>query len=911
MLSETWLHPDVDSCELFPSSYTVFRADRKYSTIGLSRGGGVLLAVKETLPSNKMNTDTIEAAFPSIDIVGCKMVSCMSRLLIYVLYIPPSTSSDVYESFLEAFEVYNSAYPEWSVVIVGDFNVPLYYTEANNNHKAELIANFSKFLNINQVNEVVNNHGRLLDLVFVNFDCTVSRSECSLVSEDVYHPALAVTFNIATNRSDNFDYSNSCVKYNFKRANFPLMYDMILSHDWNYLNIGDIDKACGLFYKDINHIISLCTPTYKNFKRHYPPWFTAHIISLIRHKSHLHHKFKKHNTESHRQEYRQLRTTIKHEIKLSYSNYIQNIEYDIKTEPTKFWSFIQSKKNKPRIPGAMFCEEQCYTDSQSIVNSFANFFSSVYHESSELSSQSDILSLSGLHIKIKSITEDDIIKASKKLKNKMTSGIDNIPSFLVKDCIHVLAQPLSQLFNTILATNTYPDIWKTSKICPIFKSGDPKLITNYRPIAILCNFSKLLEIIIYDNVYSNVKNSISQYQFGFMERRSTVSNLLCMTQYISEFLDDHGQVDVIYTDLQKAFDRIDHYILLKKLKMIGFSVDLLLLMKSYLIDRRQYVEFGGYKSVCYKSTSGVPQGSNLGPLLFLIFMNDFSLYTKSCHLLFADDLKIFLKIDSVRDCILLQGHIDEFTRWCTDNCLQLNVNKCKVVSYHRKLDPVLFNYSINGFQLEKCSLIKDLGIIFDYKLSFNSHINQIVSAAVKMLGYCVRNWKEFSDNNTLRLLYITFIRCKLEYASVVWSPFYRNSIQNIESVQRKCIKYMLFKSSGVYPERGTDHSVLLSAFDLQLLSERRKCTAVSVLYGVLRGTIDCPFLLDKITFLVPRHGNRHHNLFYNSVPNTNLLIKSPVYNMLNTFNSISHLCDINHDSLSKIINVVRNNEIAN
>ncbi|KAJ8934214.1 hypothetical protein NQ318_021639 [Aromia moschata] len=332
------------------------------------------------------------------------------------------------------------------------------------------------------------------------------------------------------------------------------MYDMILTTDWSFLKSSiDVNDACDNIKEIIHHGIQL-----KSFK------ISERKIQLIR--------------------------TINDITQICTMN-------NLNLTP-KFWSFVQSKRSTSRIPGTVFYNDQTIRTPQSVVNGFSNYFSDVYLLSDPSYKEQDVL-INNIHVQINSISENDIIQASKKLKNKMTSGIDNVPSFVVKDCISAFAMPLCIIFNLILKTKQYPSIWKTTKICPVLKTGDPSLITNYRPIAILCNFGKLLEIIIYDNIYSSIKCIISPSQHGFLQEKSTTTNLVCITQYIAEALDCHGQVDVIYTDIQKAFDQIDHFLLLSKLSNIGFSFNILTLMESYLLGRRQFVEYGGCRSTSY------------------------------------------------------------------------------------------------------------------------------------------------------------------------------------------------------------------------------------------------------------------------------------------------------------------------
>lgn len=408
-------------------------------------------------------------------------------------------------------------------------------------------------------------------------------------------------------------------------------------------------------------------------------------------------------------------------------------------------------------------------------------------------------------------------------------------------------------------------------------------------------------MILYTRIYGSVRTVISPNQHGFMTKRSTVTNLACFTQFLCDSLDAGGQVDVVFTDIQKAFDQIDHYLLLSKLEAFGFSQNLIHLFRFYLTSRVQFVEHGGYRSQTYIATSGIPQGSNLGPLLFLIFINDITTVLDYDHLLSADDLKIFTSISSVTDCLHLQDQLNNIVAWCKTNFLQLNVSKCRVMTFTRNHNCLQFEYCIEDYVLDRCLEFKDLGVTFDTKLSFSSHICQITKSASRTLGYFLRNWNCFSNLESLKVLYFSFIRSKLEYAVLIWSPIYQCACALVESVQRKCLKFIFFKVNGFYPQRGIDNAILLSAANMISLRERRRCIAVSFLFNLLHNNIDCPSLVSKISVVVPRLNSRTINCFYNPFCRTNIMRKSPIYILCDTFNDIAHLCDINYDNLETII----------
>lgn len=474
----------------------------------------------------------------------------------------------------------------------------------------------------------------------------------------------------------------------------------------------------------------------------------------------------------------------------------------------------------------------------------------------------------------------------------MTAGPDGLPSFFIKDCSNVFATPLLSIFNLALSSSTWPKCWHLSRVCPVLKKGNSTYLKNYRPVSIIDNFAKVFEMSVYAKVFPLIKNSINQAQHGFVQGRSTVTNLATFSQYCSDIVDKGGQVDVVYTDFSRAFDRISHPVTLQKLLNVGFDQSLCKFFESYLMKREYFVAYGGFRSEPYVALSGVPQGSNLGPLIFLLFINDIVDDIDCGVLLYADDLKVFTSVQSIYDCQYLQRQLGSVRDWCVQNKLDLNISKCRVLTFTRKKNPVVYPYEINEITVDRVSEIRDLGVIFDDQLSFRRHVEEVVGASMKMLGFIIRNTSAFSDTKTITTLYYTLVRSKLEYASTVWNPIYDVHKIALERVQRKLLKYLHFKSSGVYPVRGYDNTLLLREFNMQSLECRRLLHSLAFLYKMVHNQLCCPKLLPLIEICTPREGSRTCYMFKCPRAVTNIFVKSPIYTMVNTYNKFSKYCNI-------------------
>ena len=321
---------------------------------------------------------------------------------------------------------------------------------------------------------------------------------------------------------------------------------------------------------------------------------------------------------------------------------------------------------------------------------------------------------------------------------------------------------------------------------------------------------KIFEKVLYMKTYPQVHKLIAAQQHGFVRGRTIETNLLEFTHYLTKTLDKYHQtqMDVVYTDFQKAFDKVNHQILLRKLHRMGFSSSAVKLFKDYLQQYRQYVNYRGTKSHVYKCITGVPQGGNLASLLFLIYVNDIPGYLKHTRLLlFADDLKIFKEIDTIRGTEDLKTNIRALEQWSEENRLPLNAKKCKIITFTRMRNPINVEYEIHEEKLERVNKIRDLGVLMEKKLNYANHVHSVITKAKRTAGLIRRHSRAFRKMDTLRLLFITLARTHLEFASIIWNSKSKSKteIDAIELVQKKFLKFLYYEDFLYY-----DHNITYS-----------------------------------------------------------------------------------------------------
>lgn len=684
-ITESWLHSLIRDGEVIDNTYTIYRNDRDPTLSGQERGGGVFIAIKR-----RIHADLIPIDDCNLELVFVKIKGTVSDIIVGCVYMPPLTSYEEYHSLLTTLTHVNEKFINAKLLLVGDFNLPSSVPRADCDKS---VHDGLALLECTQINSLCNYNNNLLDLCFCNVEASIDKA-LPFVPEDKYHPGFTVYLEFQPNLTP-----LSPATYSFKKADYHNLNTFYRQVNWIELyEIDTVENKVKWFYSKLEEGISRYVPVHRNFVSTYPCWFSYELINKIKLKKFVHSQYKKMKNQQNYTRFSILRRNCKILSAECYRNYVDKIENMVQTDPNAFWKFIKDKKHgNTDIPSSMSWINQSASTGQDISNLFASFFkttfSSDHNSNHHINANANVLKA---NLNSLEVNYDDVLKQLLKLNPNKGAGPDGIPNLFLKNCATEICEPLTHIFNKSLQSGTFPSVWKLSYVCPIHKNGQRSEVSNYRPICIQSALAKLFEKLVLTQLTQAFKNIITTKQHGFVGGRSTTSNLYSYTNYLLNALNDGLKVHSIYTDFSKAFDRVNHTVLIAKLNNYGVEGTALEWLHSYLADRFLQVRVDGYLSEEYVATSGVPQGSHLGPLLFNIFINDIVNNIQSECLLYADDLKIYRTISNDSDIRLLQKDIDMLSTWCTNNKLDLNAKKCAAVSYSRAHNNIITSYKLNG-----------------------------------------------------------------------------------------------------------------------------------------------------------------------------------------------------------------------
>ena len=412
-----------------------------------------------------------------------------------------------------------------------------------------------------------------------------------------------------------------------------------------------------------------------------------------------------------------------------------------------------------------------------------------------------------------SISRVEVIKEIDRLSSTKSPGVDLVYPRVLKECKYIISGILTDIFNKSINTGEVPTLWRQANVVPIFKKGDRSEMSNYRPISLTSVIGKMLESIVAKRIREHLESHglIADSQHGFTKGRSCQTNLLSFYRPVYEAADNDDNYDVIYLDFSKAFDRVPHERLLSKIKAHGIDGKVYSWIKSWLSNREQRVIVNGEKSNWGKVISGVPQGSVLGPLLFIIYINDLDTGISSNISKFADDTKIGRQISTPRDSEILQKELDILHEWVNKWQMNFNTSKCSILHIGKhNLDN---GYEINGTELRRLNSERDLGVLISQDLRPREQCISARNKANRILGFIARTVTNRTAEVILKL-YLALVRPHLDYAVQFWSPYHRMDINRLESIQRRMTKM-------IHGIRNLNYKDRLKRLQLHSLERRR------------------------------------------------------------------------------------------
>ena len=665
----------------------------------------------------------------------------------------------------------------------------------------------------------------------------------------------------------------------FNKGNYTELRNILSIVDWHaMLDQCDIENAWNTFQNTVTQAIEKCVPRFKPRARKSPPWIDKDARTCIRERNKAWSVYRKNKSEENWSNYKSIRNETGRKLTKSKVNYENNLASKIKENPKLFWNYVKlSSGGKKDIPAIKDDLGRSITNDQEKVEIFNNYFCDVYTIEDLTNIPTPSPTNNPNYLNECHVSQERVTKQLKKLNISKAAGPDNLHSKILVETHDLLALPLTIIYSKSLQENKLPTKWKEAHIKPLYKKGSKNSASNYRPVSLTSVCCKTLERLIREDLMTFLENNnlISNQQHGFRSGRSCCTQLLELMEIWSELSDKGEAWDCIYLDFAKAFDRVPHRRLISKLRCLGINGNLLAWIDDFLTNRKQAVTINNVISNQRHVTSGIPQGSVLGPILFIVYINDLPDQIKSFIKIFADDTKLFNTIANLRDISAIQQDLDALYNWSVKWQLGFNATKCKVIHYGS--NNMEANYYLNGILLESTSKERDLGVIFDDKLKFSEHIGAITAKANSRLGIIKRTFSNLTPAIFVPL-YKTLVRPLLEYCSPIWSPILKKDSIEIEKVQRRATKLVKQIVNLDYNER-------LHFLKLDSLHFRRRRTDLIQVFKIIKGIDN----IDHNIFFEISHNThtRGHSLkLFKKQSNCNLRKQVFSQRVINDWNSL-------------------------
>ena len=821
-ITETWLNKDISSSILNVENYYIdddFRIDRTDTLHG--RGGGLLIYARNDIVLKKVENCSSFNQFCQFQLL---MQHGNNPLNVTLIYRSPNSSAENNDKLAKLVEKCDK-----NSLIIGDFNYPgLDFANGLFDHKSRSLFDVvhDRFL-CNIVTFPTHIHGNILDLAICDFETESKVLDISNIGNlgNSDHALIKIELDIAPK----FNVSNQLVP-NWRRGDTEGLKKHL--HDTDFVSListKNANDAWQTFKSTIMETIDMFIPVTKRRKQGEPPWMTKKVKNLVNRKQRAWKNFSKNRTDALFEKYKRAEKECKKGVSAAKCRLERTIASCNNKRP--FVAYVKSKVKTRSNIGPLKVGGEVISDNKGMANVLNDFFSSVFTVEPAGPVPAAAQLPSGSSLTTIQFSLGSVKKKLAALKNG-ASGPDGISPKFLKEYADELAPALTMIFNKSMEEGLVPEDWRVANVTPIFKKGAKGDPGNYRPVSLTSVPCRVMEACLKDNIVDHLSRNklIKDSQHGFMKRKSCTTNLLHFLEVMTTAHEHQKPMDVVYLDFAKAFDKVPHRWFVEKLKAQSLGGQVLSLIKSWLADRKQRVVLNGQASDWERVHSGVPQGSVLGPLAFVVFINDLDEETSGITITnkFADDTKCGQVIESTSDNLDLQNALDNLVNWADKWGMAYNIKKCKVMHIGANNDKV--KYKMQGTELEVADREKDIGVKVANTLKPSNQCQEAAGRANSVLGQITRAF-HYRDRKTFLSLYIQYVRPHLEFAVPAWSPWSIADIQTLEKVQQKVVRMI----SGLQGKTYEDKLVELGLLSLQ---NRRLQYDLTQTFRIIRGFDD-------------------------------------------------------------------------
>ena len=802
LLCETWCNANISNATLNIEGYELqqsLRKDRSDTVNGI--GGGLVVYTRDglrILPCDEENSFN----------QYCKLclTSGGEKYYIYLVYRPPSSGQENKELLSELVREASR-----NSLMIGDFNLPGIdwddgVAEARDQPFVKAMQD-SFFRQL--VDFPTHTKGNILDLVITNIPEKVGEiKEVGRIGKSD-HVILQFDLEVSAGKEE----VKQAIK-NWKRADWREIREGLAVTTWPTTNDRTTaEEAWKLLRDKLEQLVDQHVPS-STFRPRKSEWMTGDILRELRRKRRL---WKRAKYGHDKEEYQAAEKKVKNLIR----NAKRNLEKRLASEKNKnskpFYNYVKKKTSVKVAIGPLITSTGAAVSNEAqMAEELNNHFSSVFtrEDKSTIPEPSNMRTRSKLTGTW--ITTEKVRRKIKKLKPHSAAGPDGITPKLLQNCIEEISPVLAMIYRKSMVQGVVPEEWRQANVIPIFKKGKKSDPGNYRPVSLTSVACKMMESIVKDDLMAHLERNrlINKSQHGFMRNRSCTTNLLEFLEVITEAADSGKNIDVIYLDFAKAFDKVPTERLLRKLRAHGVEGRMASWIRAWLTDRKQRVSVRGKFSSWKQVLSGVPQGSVLGPVLFLLFINDLDQVTTRNQTVkkFADDTKVAQVIETAEDAAELQETLDRLVKWADTWGMAFNVAKCHVMHIGPK--NLRHSYRMAGAVLGISESERDIGVTVDHNLKPSVQCKKATQTASVVLGQIIRSF-HYRDRHIFVRLYLQYVRPHLEFSVAAWAPWTQADITCLERIQQRAVKAI----SGL---KGTTYEERLLELGLPSLQDRRR-----------------------------------------------------------------------------------------